>query len=111
MFMYDIKLLNGAGTTSPARAPFIEQVLAELRHLRSMVLEDVASRVSSGDNGNAVVLPDTLPERVEPQSVPMDVDLSATENDAVKGTENGDSEKEQERKNLINLCKTGLLKL
>jgi len=110
--MYDIKLRHPVGITSPTRSAFIELVLSQLKQLRTMVLEDVTTgtrNAASNDGANDAAF-DLMLEKVEDAAaLPMDVDLPIMENSEIKVGENGVGEKDDERKNLINLCKTGLL--
>jgi hypothetical protein len=102
LFMYDVKFLYGAGTTSPKCVVFTEQVLAQLWLLRCMVLDDVASGASECADNNGVTA-DLPLDQIDKAEAQMDVDTAEN-----KDGENGNSEKDVERKSLINLCKTGL---
>jgi hypothetical protein len=66
-----------------------------------MVLDDVASGASDSAENNGVTSDKPL-DQLDKTAEQMDV-----ENAENKDGENGNGEKDQERKCLINLCKTG----
>ena len=111
LFMYDIKLRHPVGITSPTRAVFIEFVLNQLKQLRSIVLEDVTSGAANASHseGTSDVTFDLVLDKVDGALLSMDIDVPVLDNTENKAGDNGNGEKDDERKALINLCKTGLL--